>query len=88
MISPENLDWLLTPRPRVSATRAPIITHRELEVLRLVAEGLSNQAIAERLTLSVNTVRTHVQNVLDKLGAHSKLEAVVLGTRLGLVSPT
>jgi DNA-binding NarL/FixJ family response regulator len=63
------------------------LTAREREVLQLMAGGLTNRAIADRLVLSVNTVRNHVQNVLTKLGAHSKLEAVVIGTREGLVQP-
>jgi DNA-binding NarL/FixJ family response regulator len=62
------------------------LTRREQEILDLVGEGLANQAIAERLTLSLNTVRTHVQTVLTKLGAHSKLEAVALATKRGLLT--
>jgi DNA-binding NarL/FixJ family response regulator len=61
------------------------LTARELEVLELFVEGLSNKAIGERLFISVNTVRTHVQNVLTKLRAHSKLEATVIAARLGLI---
>ena len=56
------------------------------EVLDLLGEGLANQVIAERLLLSLNTVRTHVQTVLTKLGAHSKLEAVALATKSGLLT--
>lgn len=63
----------------------PVLTSRENEVLRVMADGLSNQAIAERLSLSVNTIRNHVQLILDKLDAHSKLEAVVMATRRGLL---
>ena len=61
------------------------ITKRELEVLSLLAEGLSNAAIGERLHISPNTVRNHVQNLLAKLGASSRLEAVSLGVGRGLV---
>jgi two-component system nitrate/nitrite response regulator NarL len=50
-----------------------------------MADGLSNQAIAEGLSLSVNTVRNHVQLILDKLDAHSRLEAVVMATTRGLL---
>lgn len=60
------------------------LTPREREILALVAEGLSNQAIAERLVVNVTTVRKHVQNTLTKLHAHSRLEAVAVGRRLGL----
>lgn len=52
------------------------LTAREREVLRLLAEGLDNHGIAGRLYLSANTVRTHVGNVLKKLGVHSRAEAV------------
>ncbi|MDQ1461994.1 MAG: cyclic di-GMP phosphodiesterase [Actinomycetota bacterium] len=58
---------------------------RELEVLRLVAGGLPNRALAEHLHLSLNTVRNHVQNILYKLGAHSKLEAVATAVREGVI---
>lgn len=62
------------------------LTPREGEILRLVAEGRSTAAIAERLVLSRNTVRNHVQRVLAKLGAHSKLEAVATASRVGLLT--
>jgi DNA-binding NarL/FixJ family response regulator len=61
------------------------LTRRELEILDHLAAGLSNPAIADRLYLSVHTVRNHVQNVLSKLGAHSKLEAVAIAVREGLL---
>ncbi len=61
------------------------LTSRELDVLRLMASGLTNRDIATELYLSVNTIRGHVQRVLDKLGAHSKLEAVAIADRQGLV---
>lgn len=64
------------------------LTPREREVLEALALGLSNREIAARLYLSVNTVRNHVQNVLAKLGAHSKLEAVAIAGREGLVDRT
>jgi DNA-binding NarL/FixJ family response regulator len=62
------------------------LTSRELDVLRLMADGLSNEAIAGRLGLRVNTVRNHGQHILTKLGAHSKLEAVAAARRSGLLS--
>ena len=58
---------------------------RERQILTLVASGYSNRRIAEASYLSLNTVRTHVQNVLVKLGVHSKLEAAALAVRQGLV---
>jgi DNA-binding NarL/FixJ family response regulator len=63
------------------------LTPRELDVLRLAVEGLTNAAIADRLSLSVNTVRNHVQNAMTKLGAHSKLEATAIAVRTGIVAP-
>lgn len=58
---------------------------RELEVLRLLAEGRSNEHIADSLFISVTTVRNHVQNILRKLEVHSKLEAVTLAFRSRLI---
>ncbi|BAN01918.1 response regulator transcription factor [Ilumatobacter coccineus] len=61
------------------------LTAREIEVLRIAAKGLSNKEIAAELYLSVNTVRNHMQHVLNKLGAHSKLEATAIATRIGIL---
>lgn len=60
------------------------LTPRELEVLRCMVAGLGRKAVAERLFLSPHTVRTHMQNVLGKLGVHSTLAAVALARRAGL----
>ena len=59
------------------------LTRREREVLQLLADGADTKEIAKRLTLSLTTVRNHVQNILDKLGVHSRVEAVVLFVRHG-----
>ncbi len=56
------------------------LTRRELEILRLIATGVNTKAAAERLHVSPATVRNHVQNILGKLGAHSRLEAVAYAT--------
>jgi DNA-binding NarL/FixJ family response regulator len=61
------------------------LTARELQIMQLLAEGASNRAIAERLRISHHTVRNHVQRIIINLGAHSKLEAVAVATRVGLV---
>lgn len=61
------------------------ITPRELEVLQLIAEGLSNKEIAERVQVSENTVKTHSSRVFDKLGARRRTQAVQLGKALRLI---
>jgi PAS domain S-box-containing protein len=61
------------------------LTPRELEVLQLLAGGSSTQDIAETLHIGITTVRSHVQNIISKLGAHSKLEAVASAYRLGII---
>jgi two-component system nitrate/nitrite response regulator NarL len=62
------------------------LTPRELEVLRLLAEGLPNKVIALRLDISEHTVKFHLNAILGKLGAQSRTEAVVQAIRLGLVA--
>ncbi len=61
------------------------ITPREMEILGLVAEGLSNREIAERLFVSENTVKTHCSRAFDKLGARRLTEAVQMGKQMGLL---
>ncbi|NJQ07693.1 helix-turn-helix transcriptional regulator, partial [Streptomyces lonarensis] len=63
---------------------ADSLTPRELEVLRCMLAGMGRKAVAERLYLSPHTVRTHMQNVLGKLGVHSTLAAVAVARRAGV----
>lgn len=65
----------------------PTLTPRQSEVLRLLGEGLTTQQMAERMGLATETVRNHVRGVLAHLGARSRLEAVLLGHRYGLLEP-
>ena len=64
----------------------PTLTSRELEVLRLVAKGMSNREIAEDLYISENTVKNHVRNILEKLHLHSRMEAVIYAVRERLLN--
>ena len=79
VIHATELTRLVSPGSRAE------LTSRERGVLAFLDEGLTNREIAERLSLSVHTVRTHVQTILAKLGAHSKLEAVAAARRQGLL---
>jgi DNA-binding CsgD family transcriptional regulator len=70
------------------AATAPPLTAREREILQWVAAGLQNKEIAQKLELSLATVRNHIHNILEKLEVHSKLEAVSLAFRSGWVRKT
>ena len=76
----------LAPRPRPApAGLVEPLTPRETEVLQLLAQGLTNKTIAERLGISDHTAKFHVNAILGKLGAQSRTEAIVQAARLGLV---
>jgi DNA-binding NarL/FixJ family response regulator len=75
----------LAPVGRHGRDHVEELTRRQTEILEIMADGLSDQAIADVLTLSLNTVRTHVQTILRKLGAHSKFEAVAVASRRQLL---
>ncbi len=73
------------PQPPTARPRRPQLSRRQLQVLQLLAEGASTDSMADALYLSVNTVRNHVQHTIGRLGAHSRLEAVAIGLRAGLI---
>ncbi|WP_318211411.1 response regulator transcription factor [Streptomyces sp. SJL17-1] len=89
ILFPTALRRMVAARPLDSAAALPraALTGREEEVLRLMATGLSNPEIAESLTVSLETVKTHVGNVLTKLGAQNRTHAVVIAYESGLVVP-
>jgi DNA-binding NarL/FixJ family response regulator len=68
-----------------SGTLPEALTPREIEVLRLLAEGVGNKEIASRLGLSEHTVKFHVASIMGKLGAESRTEAVTMGIRHGII---
>lgn len=70
---------------RSMATDTSQISDREREILRLLAEGATNQQIAQQLNISVNTVKVHVRNIFGKIGVTSRAEAVLYAVRIGLV---
>lgn len=76
----------VAPRASAPPTTPEALTPREREVLALLAEGLSNKAIADRLAISEHTAKFHVNAVLAKLGVQRRTEAVVRAARLGLVT--
>jgi two-component system, NarL family, response regulator DevR len=91
LLSPQELMELLrlAGRSREEEREARMsidqITPREREVLQKLAEGLSNKEIADGLHMSVDTERTHMMNILNKLGVHSRLQALLFAARHGLV---
>ena len=87
LISPEEVAEMLRLAGESHEARASIehLTRRELQVLKALGEGLSNKEIAERLHMSVDTERTHMMNILNKLGVHSRLQALLFAARHGLI---
>ena len=87
-MSPSVARWVLE-WAQLSSNRRPTearLTPRELDLVRLLADGCSYAQIAEHMDVSVNTVRTHVRNVYEKLAVGNRMEAVMAALRLGLIS--
>jgi DNA-binding NarL/FixJ family response regulator len=92
LVKPFSPDELLArvrvrlPRAVVEPPPASDLTRRELEVLRLLSEGLSQKEIARNLVISSKTVAAHIQHILGKLGVHSRAQAVAHAYRSGLLN--
>lgn len=86
MVLTPSLAAVLTKGDGVGDTSLADLTPRESEVLLLLAEGLTNKAIAQRLSISDHTIKFHVNAILSKLNAQSRTDAVVRATRMGLIS--
>lgn len=94
LLSPEATSsliatYLATPMSHGNAAREPSepLTERELEILRLVARGHSNEAMSARLVISPHTVKTHVKRVMQKTGSHDRAQLVVWAFDAGIVAP-
>jgi DNA-binding NarL/FixJ family response regulator len=79
--------FVARPDPRHTPVELDELTDRELEILRLVAAGLSNADIAQRLVISPLTAKTHVSRILRKLGCRDRLQLVALAYEAGIVTP-
>ena len=82
--------WVMVPQRPLPSDERPVavetLTHRELEVLELLADGLPNKQIALRLAMSPETVKFHVSQICGKLGVSNRTEAVRVAIRRGLLS--
>jgi LuxR family maltose regulon positive regulatory protein len=83
---PEQIDPTKTQAPKSELVEP--LSEREIEVLQLIAEGLTNSEIATRLFLSLNTVKVHTRNIYGKLGVHNRTQAVARARALGVLPST
>ena len=81
----QSLAARIPASPAQPATALDDLTPREIEVLRMLAEGLGNRDMAARLGISDHTVKFHISSILDKLGASTRTEAVTIGIRMGII---
>ena len=88
VVSPDMLGTVrqLLKHREIIGSRKPSLTGREIEVLQFVAQGLTSREIGDKLYISENTVKNHVRNILDKLGLHSRGEAVMYALREELIT--
>lgn len=84
-LDPEVRRMLLEEKNQVSTSEAEPLTMRELEVLRLVVQGVRNGEIGQRLSISIKTVETHLTSIYGKLGVQSRAEAIALAQKRGLL---
>jgi DNA-binding NarL/FixJ family response regulator len=87
VVDPKTIKLAVAQDPRRRGSDPGRLTQRESDVLDLLARGFSTAVIADGLFISMNTARNHIQRLLTKLGAHSRIEAVAIGNRLGLIGP-
>jgi LuxR family maltose regulon positive regulatory protein len=83
---PKDSDAVKTRAPNAELIEP--LSERELEILELIAEGLTNPEIGSRLFIALNTVKGHARNIYGKLGVHNRTQAVVRARSLGLLSST
>ncbi|HEX7735385.1 MAG TPA: response regulator transcription factor [Ktedonobacteraceae bacterium] len=84
-LDPEVRQLLLAEESQVSRGEAEPLTARELDVLRLVVQGVRNSEIGQRLSISIKTVESHLTNIYGKLGVQSRAEAIALAQKRGLL---
>ncbi|HEY8199740.1 MAG TPA: response regulator transcription factor, partial [Actinomycetota bacterium] len=85
-IAPDRMNGTAAHKRTAEGLLLEQLTERETEVLRLLSTGQRGDAIAAALAISPNTVRTHIQNIIVKLGVHTRLEAVAFARRNGLLA--
>lgn len=85
VLHPDALEPAFSPAETAELEADEILTPREIEVLRMIADGSGNKQIAERLEISEHTVKFHIASIFAKLGAGSRTEAVTIGIRKGLL---